>query len=263
MKENLKINTLSDSIKILNDSMSNLEASVSWIKKNTIKFPKIEYYGNSTSSEVKTPEQIIKDFTRNFPLEAKKIIDTKFEDFKNELDTRIDPKVEEVSEKYIDEIKKERNNIIWSLSLFVAFFTFISTNITIFSKVDDVFFALILMCGMIISIAIMLMIFFLFLHYEKNGEIFKSDLFKILRWLIILLLLFLLTFYIIKTPLSPSLDNKVNDINEKNNKIEIKLDNEIKLLKYENNLLKEKLEKQISKEVEFQLLKQQPKNTSN
>lgn len=187
-------------------------------------------------------------------------IKTSIENQKKDLDNQ---KNELINLK--SDLLAERNNIIGSMSLFVAFFTFISINITIFSKVDDIFTALILMFWMIISISIMLMIFFLFLTHKKWDSIFKNPLFLILLLLIFINIFALYYFNNInkKIPLSPSLEAKVIDINEKNSKLDIKIDNEIKLLKYENNLLKDKLENLISKEVEFQLLKQQPKNTSN
>ncbi len=273
MKENIKINTLSDTIKNLNDSMSEFKNVIPSLKEYNLNF----FDDSSFSTPQKTDKERIQELETKILILDKSInksyidIQKQAEYINESINSTIDTEIKKVEPKLDGKIKEniddkmisERNNIIWSLSLFVAFFTFISINITIFSKVDDVFFALVLMCWMIISIAIMLLIFFLFLHYKPSHNIFRSQLFKILIGLILLLLLFLLIFFFIKTPLSPSLENKVNDINEKNNKIEIKLDNEIKLLKYENNLLKEKLEKQISKEVEFQLLKQQPKNTSN
>lgn len=166
-------------------------------------------------------------------------------------------------DKTKDDIQLEKNNIIWSLSLFVAFFTFISTNITIFSKVDDVFTALILMFWMIISISIMLMIFFLFLTHKSWEPIIKNPLLLIL-WILISINLFSLWYFNNnKIPLSPSLENKFETFKKDNSELKTSLEEKVKSLETENNTLKDNLEQQISKEVKFQLLEQQSKKTSN
>jgi len=208
--------------------------------------------------------------------QIRKINQTINENLSNEIE-KIEPTInEKVDEKVNEKVDKkmvlERNNIIWSLSLFVAFFTFISINITIFSKIDNLFTALLLMFGMIISIWIMLIIFFSFLYKSKMGGIF---------FLVLVIIVSVLGYYfkefLVNLSLEPTnvekikliedsrirLEEKIKYLEEENKLLKNNFDQKLQYIENVNQSLKVNLEEQISKEIYYKLLEYKYCKASN
>ena len=273
-ENNSNFNLLWDNIQSLNDTMSNFRTNISSLNEST-KFNTFQPFNFYTSE--KTDKEKISDLERKV-IFLEKNLTTKYIDLSkqaNEINEwinskvndeikNIEPKIDEKIKESVDKKVKEgvdekmiweRNNIIWSLTLFVAFFTFISINITIFSKIDNLFTALVLMFWMLCSISMILIVFFSFLYK------------KFWQWMLIFIILitilsftwYLLKDFFSKISLSPSYEDRIEQLeNEKTN-----IEEKFKSLEDENKELKQTLGQQISKEIELQLLKQQTKNPSN
>lgn len=165
-----------------------------------------------TSSTVSKSNALLIEY---FNLEIKK---TKKQVIKN-IKKEIESTTKNFGEK-IDKVQQDQEqnkiNMIEALAIFVALFTFVSVNITIFSKVEYLSAALWFMLLMSISEILILSVFLIFLHKEYTNL-------KI--WLIPAILIILLIFLIITTSNYTQLNPKINNFSELENAKEVTLPN--------------------------------------
>lgn len=73
-----------------------------------------------------------------------------------------------------DELKETRNSVLGTIALFAAFFTFVSVNVNIFTKAENVTQSIIFMLSFWLCIIGFISLFFLFLNKNKDTIIFKT-----------------------------------------------------------------------------------------
>lgn len=127
--------------------------------------------------------------------ESEKRILSKIKKYESETDKKIEKAKEE----------QERNKIgtIEALAVFVALFTFVSINITIFSRIEYLSAALWFMILMAISQILILIVFLIFLHQEHK---------KWKNWLLPLLLIGILIGLLLASMNNDKLNPQINKI---------------------------------------------------
>lgn len=73
-----------------------------------------------------------------------------------------------------EELKETRNSVLGTIALFAAFFTFVSVNVNIFTKAENVMQSIIFMLSFWLCIIGFISLFFLFLNKNKDTAIHKT-----------------------------------------------------------------------------------------
>lgn len=134
-----------------------------------------------------------------------------------------------------EELKETRNSVLGTIALFAAFFTFVSVNVNIFTKAENVIQSIIFMLSFWLCIIGFIVLFFFFLNKEKGTNILKSVEFYTL--ISCVLLSSVLMFFLFKSKNQESYQ-KINARIEK-------IEKESKSLKDENSKLNDILKKQL------------------
>ncbi|QCO22286.1 hypothetical protein C9E88_012730 [Acinetobacter cumulans] len=134
-----------------------------------------------------------------------------------------------------DELKETRNSVLGTIALFAAFFTFVSVNVNIFTKAENVMQSIIFMLSFWLCIIGFISLFFLFLNKNKDTIIYKTTEFITTASCILLSagLMFLL--------FNKSDSESYKKINDKL----VKIQKENDTLKKENTALNEKINKNL------------------
>lgn len=135
-----------------------------------------------------------------------------------------------------EELKETRNSVLGTIALFAAFFTFVSVNVNIFTKAENVMQSIIFMLSFWLCIIGFISLFFLFLNKNKDTIIYKTTEFITTASCILLSagLMFLL--------FNKSDSESYKKINDKL----IKIQKENDSLKKENSALNEKINKNLN-----------------
>lgn len=148
-----------------------------------------------------------------------------------------------------EELKETRNSVLGTIALFAAFFTFVSVNVNIFTKAENVMQSIIFMLSFWLCIIGFISLFFLFLNKNKDTIIYKTT--EFITTASCILLSAVLMFLLFNKSDSESY-KKIND-----KLVKIQKDNDT--LKKENTALNEKINKDLKAldEQIFQLRKNQ------
>lgn len=95
----------------------------------------------------------------------------------NALNTSLDDALQDIDDHKIEtkeELKETRNSVLGTIALFAAFFTFVSVNVNIFTKAENVTQSIIFMLSFWLCIIGFISLFFLFLNKNKDTIIFKT-----------------------------------------------------------------------------------------
>lgn len=134
-----------------------------------------------------------------------------------------------------DELKETRNSVLGTIALFAAFFTFVSVNVNIFTKAENVMQSIIFMLSFWLCIIGFISLFFLFLNKSKDTIIYKTA--EFITTVSCILLSAGLMFLLFNKSDSESY-KKIND------KL-VKIQKENDTLKKENTELNEKINKNL------------------
>lgn len=150
------------------------------------------------------------------------------------LDNKLNDAVDDIDQHKTTtnaELKETRNSVLGTIALFAAFFTFVSVNVNIFTKAENVTQSLIFMLSFWLCIVGFISLFFLFLNKDVNTKIYKTTEFCTTAGCIVLsgILMYLL--------FKNSDHNSYQKLNEKF----ISIQNENKKLREENAELNKKI----------------------
>lgn len=93
------------------------------------------------------------------------------------LNTSLDNALKDIDKHKIEtreELKETRNSVLGTIALFAAFFTFVSVNVNIFTKAENVIQSIIFMLSFWLCIIGFISLFFLFLNKSKDTSIYKT-----------------------------------------------------------------------------------------
>lgn len=125
-------------------------------------------------------------------------------------------KFDNIEKKLKDEIADLRNNLFSLMSLFFVIFTFVSLEIQVFSKINDLFSAVVFTVLIGVIMITFLLVFFSFLHeYEKN--IFVKWILNNKRTIFGFFIIILVFLYYCRFNINPNIDSYqlVTDLKEK------------------------------------------------
>lgn len=134
-----------------------------------------------------------------------------------------------------EELKETRNSVLGTIALFAAFFTFVSVNVNIFTKAENVTQSIIFMLSFWLCIIGFISLFFLFLNKSKDTAIHKTIEFGTTIGCI---LLSVILMYLLFNKSDSDSYKKINDQL-------IKIQKENDTLRKENTALNEKINKNL------------------
>ncbi|HEE5405931.1 hypothetical protein AB3504_08960 [Acinetobacter baumannii] len=150
------------------------------------------------------------------------------------LDKKLNDAVRDIDKHKADtntELKETRNSVLGTIALFAAFFTFVSVNVNIFTKAENVTQSLIFMLSFWLCIVGFISLFFLFLNKHVDTKIHKTaEFFTTVACIVLSGILMYLLF-------KNSDQNSYQKLNEKL----ISIQNENKKLREENAELNKKI----------------------
>ncbi|WP_180043769.1 MULTISPECIES: hypothetical protein [unclassified Acinetobacter] len=134
-----------------------------------------------------------------------------------------------------EELKETRNSVLGTIALFAAFFTFVSVNVNIFTKAENVMQSIIFMLSFWLCIIGFISLFFLFLNKSKDIAMHKTIEFgTTLGCILLSVILMFLLFNHTDSESYKKINDKLAEIQKEN-------DN----LKKENTALNEKIHKNL------------------
>ncbi|QHH97524.1 hypothetical protein [Acinetobacter dispersus] len=130
-------------------------------------------YNKKTFSKIDGIDEILKNKTERIEqnlLNKQKIALDAIEKKLSDATTDIDKHKSDTN----SELKETRNSVLGTIALFAAFFTFVSVNVNIFTKAENVTQSLIFMLSFWLCIVGFISLFFLFLNKNINTKIHKT-----------------------------------------------------------------------------------------
>ncbi|WP_347460604.1 OST5 family protein [Acinetobacter sp. ANC 7454] len=170
----------------------------------------------------------------------------KLDQAKKSIDASLNQAIADVDSHKLEtkqELKETRNSVLGTIALFAAFFTFVSVNVNIFTKAENVIQSIIFMLSFWLCIIGFVSIFFFFLNKTKDTIWNKSlEFYTIIICISFTVILMFILFQ------SKDIDS-YNEIN----KHLLKIESENKQLKEENSKLNNKILTQL-KDVDEQII---------
>ncbi len=183
----------------------------------SIVFPAIKSAVGNAKEEITNvnKEQIVESSKK---IEEK--VSQELSDLNIEIKNRVDKSVDRVKDDFRQETEKSKIGIIEAIAIFTSLFTFVSINVTIFSKVEYLAEAAWFTLFFLMSQLIILSIFFYYLniHEFKNHKLFFiwKPLIIPLSLLIVFIICLLLWTY------NSNLNRQINIVNKEEKKVDIR-----------------------------------------
>ena len=130
-------------------------------------------FQNNEFEKLKNLELILENRAKNIEQDLLSKQNTALES----LNTSLDNALKDIDSHKIEtkeELKETRNSVLGTIALFAAFFTFVSVNVNIFTKAENVIQSIIFMLSFWLCIIGFISLFFMFLNKSKDTSTYKT-----------------------------------------------------------------------------------------
>lgn len=166
---NISIKGSISTASIKNDTSSSSSSSQKYQKQPIMNFG----FQNNEFEKLRNLESILESKAESIEKELLKKQNTALQSLNTSLSNALKD-IDGHKTETKEELKETRNSVLGTIALFAAFFTFVSVNVNIFTKAENVMQSIIFMLSFWLCIIGFISLFFLFLNKNKDTDIHKT-----------------------------------------------------------------------------------------